>query len=147
MEAELAVMGDGGRAAASVRALTEVRSYLEDVLKNYKEKGKLPAPPLPSLAPLMLASMAPPSSLPKKRGRPPRSATRTSIVPAQLAHLVPEADEVAARAEHAPIRRKGVKRNKVELEREAARINEETEMMKSLARMGVWKGDEWVEGV
>ncbi|BEI92530.1 uncharacterized protein CcaverHIS019_0501580 [Cutaneotrichosporon cavernicola] len=147
MEAELAVMGDGGRAAASARVLRDIRSYLEDVLKNYKENGKLPAQPLPSLPPLMLATMAPPSSLPKKRGRPPRSATRASVVPAQLAHLVPEADEVAARAEHAPIRRKGIKRNKIELEREALRINEETEMMKSLARMGVWKGDEWVEGV
>ncbi|GMK55999.1 hypothetical protein CspeluHIS016_0210550 [Cutaneotrichosporon spelunceum] len=146
MEAELAVMGDEARPAASVRALTDVRSYLEDVLKNYKEKGKLPAPPLPSLPPLMLAAMAPPSSLPKKRGRPPRSATRPSVVPAQLAHLVPEQDEIAARAGHAPIRRKGVKRNKIELEREAARISEETEMMKSLARMGVWKGDEWVAG-
>ncbi|BEI85861.1 hypothetical protein CcaverHIS002_0601480 [Cutaneotrichosporon cavernicola] len=145
MEAELAVMGDGGRAAASARVLRDIRSYLEDVLKNYKENGKLPAQPLPSLPPLMLATMAPPSSLPKKRGRPPRSATRASVVPAQLAHLVPEADEVAARAEHAPIRRKGIKRNKIELEREALRINEETEMMKSLARMGVWKGDEWVE--
>lgn len=95
----------------------------------------------------MLASMAPPSSLPKKRGRPPRSAAKPSVVPAQLAHLVPDDAEVAAKAEHAPIRRKGIKRNKVELEREQARITEETEMMKSLARMGVWKGEEvgWVE--
>lgn len=112
-----------------------------------RQKGKLPAPPLPSLPPMMLASMAPPSSLPKKRGRPPRSAAKPSVVPAQLAHLVPDDAEVAAKAEHAPIRRKGIKRNKVELEREQARITEETEMMKSLARMGVWKGEEvgWVE--
>ncbi len=37
MEAELAVMGDGGRAQASARAIRDVRSYLDDVLKNYKE--------------------------------------------------------------------------------------------------------------
>jgi hypothetical protein len=41
MEAELAVMGDGGRAQASARALRDVRSYLDDVLKNYKEVGSL----------------------------------------------------------------------------------------------------------
>lgn len=38
----------------------------------------------------------------------------------------------------------------MELEREQMRISEETEMMKNLARMGVWKGEngEWVdEGV
>lgn len=37
MEAELAVLGDGAEGAAAERALRDVRAYIEDMLKAYKE--------------------------------------------------------------------------------------------------------------
>jgi len=56
----------------------------------------------------------------------------------QLAHLVPDEQTVKAREMQAPIRRKGVKRGKVELEKEKQREEEEGEMLRNLVGMGVW---------
>lgn len=80
----------------------------------------------------------PPSALPKKRGRPPRSTPKPSVLPPALAHLVPDAQTVKARELETPLRRKGIKRGKLELEREKQREEEEGEMLRSLVGMGVW---------
>lgn len=114
------------------------------------QKGTLPAAPLPQF-PLLLrttqdpASSAgftpPPSSLPKKRGRPARSAQKASVVPAALAHLVPDQETVRQREADTPMRRKGIKRSKHELEKERQREAEEGEMMRNLVGMGVWARD------
>ncbi|KAL7422249.1 hypothetical protein Q5752_002895 [Cryptotrichosporon argae] len=118
------------------RMLGEVRGFVETLLRQYRGKGTLPALPLaaPALTPL-------PSTLPKKRGRPSRLAPRASAIPPQLAHLVPDVDTVRAREADTPIRRKGVKRSRDELERERAR-DEEGDMLRSLVGIGGWRDDE-----
>lgn len=99
----------------------------------------LPTIPLPALPAVATPVQPPPSSLPKKRGRPPRSAQRSTVVPPQLLHLVPDSASVQARAHDTPLRRKGIKRNKAELDREKRREEEEGEMLRNLAGMGVWR--------
>lgn len=59
-------------------------------------------------------------------------------MPAALAHLVPDPDTVRQREADTPMRRKGIKRSKQELERERQREAEEGEMMRNLVGMGVW---------
>ncbi|WOO80873.1 uncharacterized protein LOC62_03G004399 [Vanrija pseudolonga] len=130
-------------------ALVEVRSYVEGLIKMYKETGTLPPAPLPPLSLLVRAEalQPPPSSLPKKRGRPARATQKASVVPMALAHLVPDPEAVRDREQNTPIRRKGVKRNKVELEREKQREEEEGEMLRSLAGIGVWAREGYVNEV
>ncbi|KAL1411278.1 hypothetical protein Q8F55_002229 [Vanrija albida] len=130
-------------------ALVEVRSYVEGLIKMYKETGTLPPAPLPPLSLLVRpdALQPPPSSLPKKRGRPARATQKASVVPMALAHLVPDPNAVREREQSTPIRRKGVKRNKVELEREKQREEEEGEMLRSLAGIGVWAREGYVDEV
>lgn len=137
-EAQLAELCGDDR-EAGMQAIAQVRAYLDHALRDYKEKGVLPSIPLPPLPPVATPTQPPPSSLPKKRGRPPRSAPRNTVVPPQLLHLVPDSASVQARAQDTPLRRKGIKRNKVELEREKRREEEEGEMLRNLAGMGVWR--------
>ena len=124
--------------------LNSLRSHVEGILASYLENGTLPASPvhpvhLPNqpLPPL-------PSTLPRRRGRPARSHPRPSVLPPELAHLVPARDEVKAREVEAPIRRKGVKRTREDLEREKRREEEEGEVLRGLVGvrmgLGVWAG-------
>ncbi|KAK4686346.1 hypothetical protein P7C73_g3783, partial [Tremellales sp. Uapishka_1] len=115
-------------------ALIDVRRYIEDLLKIWKEKGTLPTAPLISLPPLLLPT--PPATVPKKRGRPPRSISRHSILPPALRHLVPDDETVKTRGEETPIRRKGVKRSRDALEREKKREEEENEILRGLVGVG-----------
>ncbi|TXT13779.1 hypothetical protein VHUM_01146 [Vanrija humicola] len=115
----------------------------------YRETGTLPPPPLPPLSLLVRAEafQPPPSSLPKKRGRPARASQKASVVPIALSHLVPDPLAVRDREQNTPMRRKGVKRNKVELEREKQREEEEGEMLRNLAGIGVWGREGYVDEV
>lgn len=114
--------------------------YDREVALLTGQRGQLPPEPLPLLPTFIRPEtlQPPPSSLPKKRGRPARSSQKPSVVPAQLAHLVPDPDAVRQREQETPIRRKGVKRGKHDLEKEKQREEEEGEMLRNLVGMGVF---------